>query len=123
MVTLELPFPPSVNAIWLRGKPRGGKRKGNVYLNPKYTAWQQEAWPAIIAARRNGCGRLWGRFTANITLDDRQRKGRIDCDNRVKVCLDFLQKMMVIDDDSQADSVTVQWGSANGVRIELREAA
>lgn len=117
-VTLELPWPPSVNRIW-----RQGKLKGQVYLDPDYRGWRLDADKTIMVARRNGNARVWGRFTAKLILDERQRRKNSDADNRVKVVMDALQRMMVIDDDALADKVSVEWGKANGVRVELQEVA
>lgn len=114
MVTLELPFPPSTNRLWRRGK-----RPGSIYLDPKYKAWRNEADLKIIQARREGLCRVAGRFTASIVLDKRRRRGKVDCDNRIKAVLDALQRMLVIDDDSMADKVTVEWGEATGVKVTV----
>lgn len=114
MVKLELPFPPSVNHIWRRGK-----QPGSVYLDPKYKAWRKHADQMILLARQQGSARIWGPFSATITLDSRQRRKNSDADNRVKVCLDALQRMKVIDDDSLAQQVTVRWGDSAGACVEL----
>lgn len=123
MVILELPFPPSVNSIWKRG------RQGSVYLSDQYKAWKKAADQTIMIARTKGNARVWGRFTAIITLDERRRytkKGkikRIDADNFTKATMDCLQRMRVIDDDSLADHVKAQWGKTDGARVELQEVA
>jgi Holliday junction resolvase RusA-like endonuclease len=114
MVELQLPFPPSVNRIWRKGK------YGNIYLSKKYTAWRKQADLTIIEARRKGMGRVAGRFTTSIVLDKRKRRKNTDADNRVKVVLDCLQRMLVIDDDALADKVTVEWGEANGVKVVVK---
>lgn len=116
-VTLELPFPPSANRLWRRGKGKG------LYISPEYKAWRKAADQTIMVERTKDNARIWGRFTAKIVLDAHRSKRRIDADNFVKPVMDALTRMMVIDDDSLADSVEVVWGESNGAWVELREAA
>lgn len=114
MITINLPWPPSVNRIW-----RQGKRKGSVYLDPKYKAWRDEADKVIMASRSQIGPMITGRFTAFITLDETMRRKNTDADNRTKCVLDALQRMRVIENDALADRVDVSWGAAAGVRVSI----
>lgn len=118
MITLNLPWPPSVNRIWRQGK-------GRVYLDKKYQSWRDEADKVILSKRREIGPMIKGRFTIQMTLDDRKRlnkngtRKRIDAGNRAKVILDCLERMRVIEDDALADSEHIEWGFAEGVRVSI----
>lgn len=72
-----------------------------------------------MSLRPKGLKPVMGRFTVTIVLDKRRRRKNSDCDNRAKAIMDCLQRMLVFEDDSMADSVTVSWGEANGARVEI----
>ena len=112
MITLNLPWPPSVNRIW-----RQGNRPGQVYLDPKYKAWRAEADAVILSKRREIGPMVKGRFTIFLTFDETRRRKNTDCDNRIKVCLDALERMRVIEDDANVDKLDASWGPSDGVRV------
>lgn len=100
-----LPFPPSVNSIWRRGKnPRTGRPV--VYLDKKYKAWKAEADALLLTQKPLKA--VQGHFDAIITLDERRR--RADADNLIKVILDFLQRAELIENDRLCDRITAFWG-------------
>lgn len=119
VISIDLPWPPSVNRIWRRGKNKG------VYLDPKYVAWRKEA-DTTIMARRQSLGRMIeGHCTVSIIADVRRRytkKGKlrkIDIDNRKKVVLDCLERMRVIAGDHLIDKASIEWGVVEGVRVTV----
>ena len=114
--TVDLPFPPSANTIWRRGK-------GRTYRSAKYKNWQQVASNMLLAQGR--IRRIDGKFTAYIKLNE--DAGRGDADNRVKVVLDLAQRCGLVADDKHCRRVTIEWVEAanapEGCRLRLEEMA
>lgn len=104
-VVIDLPFPPSVNAIWRSTVSKKGKPQ--VYLNPAYKAWKRECDGILMATRPRP--RVRGHFSAVIHLAEKRRRKNTDADNRIKGVLDWLQRAGVIDNDALADEVAVYW--------------
>jgi Holliday junction resolvase RusA-like endonuclease len=117
MVTLELPYPPTANTIWRTGKNRAGRSW--TYLNPKYVAWKKEADAMFVQQNRAGTvgQSLIGPFEVHLTFSTKKRRSNSDIDNRIKPCLDALQRFGVIENDSLAEKVTAVWGPVDGVFI------
>jgi Holliday junction resolvase RusA-like endonuclease len=114
---LNLPWPPSVNRRWKRGKT-------GIYLNPAHTHWQSSADNMVM--EQKPLPRVVGRFTAAILADERMRfnkKGeikKIDIDNRIKCVLDYLERIEVIEGDHLADKVSIEWSKdVEGVRVTV----
>jgi Holliday junction resolvase RusA-like endonuclease len=111
-IVINLPTPPSVNAIW-----RSGRRR--VFRSKTYLGWIRAADAEILARRQMPKKRIEGPFTAHITLS---QKVRGDIDNRIKGLLDFLQSREIIRNDSDCKRLTVERGEAEaGCRLTLRE--
>jgi Holliday junction resolvase RusA-like endonuclease len=118
-LVLELPLPPSTNAIWKIGRD---KRRG-MHLSEVYEAWKREAGGILLASARvswRGAFHV-GDVVVSIDLDQTLRSKRGDCDNRAKAALDFLQYAGVITDDKQVRRVSIGWEDTGGVpcRISL----
>src|SRR5688500_4694697 len=112
MISLALPFPVSVNAM------RTVNRTGRIISSPAYRLWQREA-DALFLTQKRKTGRIVGRFTAFVTLDE-TRKRKPDTDNLVKCLLDALQRWGVVPNDRLCDEVHVGWGYApEGCRVAL----
>ncbi len=113
MIDIFLPWPPSVNIIWRRGR-------GRTYRNPKYMAWITEAgW--VVKSMRPKPEMIVGPFSATITLIPPNRRG--DMDNRIKVLLDFAQHMRLVENDKLCRDIRVQYGIKNqavGARLVLK---
>lgn len=100
MIWINLPYAPSVNTYWRRGK-------FSTYLSPKGREYKKLV--ADIISETNvpklGDARL------KVTLVIRPRSKRIfDIDNCVKAVLDSLCEAGVFDDDSQVDDLHVMRG-------------
>jgi crossover junction endodeoxyribonuclease RusA len=88
-LTLQLPWPPSVNNYYGRGN-------GRVYLKPHVRAFRDEvAWAC------NGLERFGKRYV-HLTIETHQKDNRTrDKDNILKGLFDALQYARVIDNDKQ----------------------
>lgn len=110
--TIDLPWPPSQNAIW-----RGNGK--HVYRNPKYVAWLEEVGWLIKASKPFN---IKGYFSAYIVLCPPDKR-LSDIDNRVKVLLDAAQKYGIVENDHLCRELHVRYGSKEfaplGARVVL----
>lgn len=106
MITLELPFPPSVNTYWrntvVRGKPR-------TLLSKRGRQYRINVFDRLIAthgveAYRNP---IKGDLQCTIDLHPPDNRGR-DCDNFAKAVLDALEHAGVYDNDKQIKVLTIR---------------
>lgn len=103
---LTLPFPPSVNALYITGKHRRATSK-------RYEDWQKEAWAALVQQPAR-----FHRHTTPVVVVytfGRPDKRRRDVFNLEKAVSDFLVKQGVLADDTLIERGTVQWGAESGV--------
>ena len=124
-IVLDLPMPPSVNAIW-RAK-RGLDGKPRFYLDTRYARWKQACDGLVWVAGWEGG---WGKkhklpirddVSVSVTLNDRKRRG--DADNRLKAVCDMLQRSRIIVNDKQVVSASIAWGEApTGCRVTIEPA-
>lgn len=114
MVTLTLPFPPSVNSIW-----RFAGRKA--YAAKEYTAWKKAADAAFVQqkAEKTVGTPIKGAFEVFMSFDETRRRWNTDIDNRVKVCLDALQRFGLIENDSKCQTLTATWAPVDGVFLRV----
>jgi len=107
LITITLPFPPSVNHYW----GRSGKR---TFITPRGTRFRED----VIYL----CAKLKGYFPADIRLsveidayppDNRRR----DLDNLFKSLLDSLQHAGVYVDDNQIDKLLITRKSPNNGEV------
>lgn len=116
IAVLAVPYPPSVNRIWRSRRGAGGKP--SFFLDRRYQTWKRVFDNIVMAERPRP--KVVGHFCASITLDHSKRRSNTDADNRAKVILDALQRCGIIENDSLADRVTVQWGVApEGARVTV----
>ena len=113
---LTLPFPPSVNGMFLNMRGRGRVKA------PAYRAWISQAGADILRQVCTPCFADHHRVSITIDLDDK-RNG--DADNRAKAVLDLLVTHRVIPGDSKrhVKRVSVGWERVNGCRVRITEAA
>ena len=115
-LTLTLPMPPSTNSLFANLK--GGGR----ICTASYDKWKREAMLMIMAQK---VGRLSGRVTVEIQLEDRHPTR--DCDNGIKAIVDILadQRVNIIDGDNamRVRKVSAEWSSnVEGAMVLIRRA-
>lgn len=112
-----LPFPPSVNNLFMNVS-RGGRIK-----TAKYRAWEKQADAAIPS----GIVKLQGDVIAVYVLGRPDRRRR-DIANTEKAVGDTLVRWGVLEDDCQIVDIRLRWGRTDEIRpgecrVELVEAA
>lgn len=114
-IVLELPAPPSVNAII-------GTKLGNSHS--KVQRWRRAADAHLIytGQHRKVGNPIVGDFTIDIIFDRIVRSHRRgDLDNRIKALLDYCEHLRVIENDGKCDGITANWGRVPaGCRLTLR---
>lgn len=109
-VSLDLPFPPSVNGLYA-GKERR-------YKSPAYKTWQSKAVQCLTDAPM-----VDGPVSVVYTFT-RPDKRKRDLGNLEKAVSDILVKMSVIEDDSFIADMRLKWGETDkGCRVEIERAA
>ena len=109
MITLVLPYPPSVNSYWRN-------LAGRTVLSKKGRLYKTAVCRAVIAA--GGNKKLTGRLAVSIVLHPADKRKR-DIDNSIKAIGDGLQSAGVYLDDSQIDRLTVTRGEIEKGGIAL----
>lgn len=112
MIIFNLPRPPSTNRLYKLVLTASGERP----YTKEYTDWHDRAgWE--IATQRLGQTerRIAGKYVVTFTLE----RCKMDLDNAYKATSDLLQHMKVIDNDSCAERIVLQWGDIKGCRVEL----
>lgn len=119
---VDLPYPPSTNAIWKWNK-------NGVSTSKDYKVWKESADKFVMyTGAHKRATKITGHFTVDIVLDENERKranaaGRkMDADNFIKSVMDWCQSRELIRDDSDCDGGTWRWGLApHGCRVTLTE--
>lgn len=101
-IYLELPFPPSVNNMFINGKAGKGR-----FLAPRYRAWKTEAG---YLARSQSKEHIAGPFAVQINAV-RPDKRRRDIDNCIKPIVDLLVSLGFVEDDSEMQTIQASWVS------------
>lgn len=97
MITLRLPIPPSVNALYANSRHAGrGRFKTKLYRN-----WIKEADGYYLTQKP--IVSVVGPYTATIEIP----KTRGDVDNRSKAVLDYLVRVGLTSDDRHCRKVSV----------------
>lgn len=113
--TLNLPFPTSTNRIWRRGKHKG------MYRSAEYRDWERKANGYILMQKPL----MHFDLPCKVTIMLNEEAGIGDADNRIKVLLDFLQKIEVIKNDNLFRKGEWEWVAASqapyGCRVIIRE--
>lgn len=113
---LELPWPPSVNHLWRRGR-RGmfKSRNGKDFERQCWAIWAAAGSPVLPAGMP---------VTVEIELRPPDRRRR-DIDNLAKAVLDALVRVGAIEDDSLVASLSIRRldGGPPGVRVVAALAA
>lgn len=111
LITIQsIHFPPSVNSLFANVAGRGRVR------TKRY-----KEWAAAAGWDLNGKGQIPGPFIIDIILSRKKRRKNADLDNHgTKAILDLLVTHGVIEDDSLAERITIEWGDCTGFYVELR---
>jgi len=112
MVQLDLPYPVSTNALWMRSSTTG-----QVIRSPRYAKWFQAAGNEL-AIQRPGCIR--GKYALEVLIE--RKSGRRDIDNAIKSLSDLLVANQVVEDDSLAQRITLEWSDTiKGAWVTIRK--
>lgn len=95
---LDLPLPPSVNAMI--------RKLGN--KSPVVQKWIKLADPYMLACTKKSVRKINGPFLIQIFWPACQF-GKFDCDNRVKVLMDYLQRIIAFDNDRDCWRLTAEF--------------
>lgn len=115
--TINLPVPPSANALW-----RYNRQNGKPYLTDRYKSWKRVADNYYLTQKRD-LEPITGRYRLTLTID-MKHKGRSDLDNRVKALSDYLQRVGLIENDKLCDGITLRWGKTElGCKVVLTPSA
>jgi crossover junction endodeoxyribonuclease RusA len=112
---IALPFPPSVNRIW-----RGAR--GAVRRSDEYTAWVKAADRLMLAnGGMRGRQTIHGHFTALVEI--KRHSINSDLDNRIKVVLDYAQRIGLVSNDKNLFELTARWSSeaVTGCKLTIIE--
>lgn len=100
IVSLELPFPPSVNVMWRRGR-------FSTYLSPDGRKYKEDVADYLVANQIP----KFGDKPLKISMILRPRdKRKTDIDNRIKCVLDALESAGLFDDDYQVEDLHIVRG-------------
>ncbi len=94
-VSVQLPWPPSVNHYW--------RHVGNRTLISR----EGRAYHQSVAAACATVGHVVGRISVTIAAHPPDRRGR-DLDNLLKAILDSLQKAGLFENDAQIDEIILR---------------
>lgn len=108
MMSFELPFPPSVNHTWMRGK---GNR---LYSCPKVKEFHKVATLLITEAKllSSVVFPIKSRLSVTMILNEKDKRRR-DIDNSSKSLFDACTKNGIWLDDSQVDELIIKRGVIN----------
>ncbi len=113
MTIIDLPFPPSVNNLFLNGKH--GR-----FRSQKYDSWIMEAGAEIMRQRPS---KVAGQVALSFEFQEGRDKRKRDITNLVKAPEDLLVKHGIIeaDDGSIVREVFARWNEqVVGVRVTIR---
>lgn len=99
MIQLDLPMPPSVNALFANVKGKGRVKTA------AYRKWREQAgWDVIAQGRPN---QPVGKYEIQIAL--RRPNANSDLENRSKAVADLLQEQRIIKDDKYCERLVMWW--------------
>jgi len=112
---LMLPFPPTVNNLFVNSRRTGGR-----FPSTQYKLWRREA--ARVLAGQAPLPRFGDAKVVLTFSFGRPDKRRRDLFNYVKAPEDMLVEAGVIADDSLVERGTVQWAAGvTGCRVEIED--
>jgi crossover junction endodeoxyribonuclease RusA len=105
-VRIELPWPPTVNHLYINLRHGKGRAK-----SPQYKLWQEKAGWAVKEQRP---GKISGTYSLSLYCHRPDRRKR-DIGNLIKAIEDLLVELQVIPDDSKCSDVHAYWIDADPV--------
>ena len=117
-VCIDLPFPPSVNALWKMGRSRRGRRI--MYRSKPYISWLRQAdieW--MVQKPRGPFKTIEGPFKIRIMLSRPDRRSR-DSDNYSKAPQDWLQRAGIIKNDKNSLETRIGWVTDEEAPVGMR---
>ncbi len=112
-ITIDVPFPPSANAIWR-------SPNGKVFKSKSYNRWLKEAklqW--MMQKPRLSPKSLPGFYKLDAVFYPPDKRER-DLGNLEKACSDFAQTVGVIANDCKAREIHLIWGSSTEAPLGAR---
>jgi len=115
VTVFTLPFPPSVNNLFVNIPGRGRVK------TQRYRTWRNAAGWDIRAAKP---GKFEGPVEISVVYQ-RPDSRRRDLDNLFKAIADALVEFEIIEDDSKIERITLEWGESRGATVTIipRDAA
>lgn len=118
MITLVLPWPPSVNTYWRH--PTKGKLAGRHLISENGRAYRLAVYESVLRATGRVPRKLVDRLAVDISVHAPDRRRR-DLDNLTKALLDALAHAGIYEDDSQIDDLRLRRaGIAAGGRVVVK---
>lgn len=108
MITLVLPFPPSVNTYWR--SPNKGPLKGKHMVSEKGREYKVNVLATVLEAFRGYPKPERGELSVYVMLHSPDKRRR-DIDNYCKAIFDALTSAGIWIDDSQIKKMSVEWGA------------
>lgn len=124
MLTITLPYPPSVNSYWQHRviKPRGkGRAFAQFYISEHGQAFRKNVIAAVL--KQQAAKRLTCPVAVKIELLPPDRRTR-DIDNPLKAIFDSLTHAGVWVDDKQVKRLSMEWGPVQtngGMVVSIEE--
>src|SRR5258708_4769936 len=113
MITLRIPLPPSVNALFAN-VPGKGRVKTD-----RYKTWLNAVGWDVVQQRQSP---IKGDVTLEIVAGRPDRRRR-DLSNLIKAAEDLLVRHGLIEDDSRVTSLSIAWTAIEGCQVTVREVA
>ena len=113
MITISIPYPPSVNGL-THNKKSGGRGKSN-----HYEAWIKEAGTQVMIQRVKWAEKSIDGLVSVKLIFARPDKIKRDLDNLLKAPIDLLVRMNIIEDDQHVQSLIASWGGDEPAKIEV----
>lgn len=113
VITIDLPFPVSVNRIWRSGQ-------GKTYRSEPYLRWITQANGHWLEQKpKLKIKRIDGLYTLHVVYCPPDKRSR-DLDNLVKCLNDFAQGAGIVLNDAQCRELHLVWGSAEEAPLGAR---
>jgi len=120
VITLVLPFPPTINHYW-----RVDQKTGRPYLSDAGKAFRADVLAAVYSQLKLPLPRLSGRIAVVVEVAAPDKR-RYDIDNRLKGLLDAMAHAGIYANDEQIDKITIERAppcTSGFAKVEIEELA